>query len=357
MKFLICLLGVFTIVTACGPRDVPVNGDNKNGTSGNGLSPQTIVVLEDEGERSTTCPAKFEDSVNINSPEDRDDLILDGTVTAALSAGDRNCFRIGSVVNLRNSSKTNPDAPIRAKLRVVKTEVIPVEKLVKSHAKAMGMTLVELKEFANAQLESAKKVFNPKGWANLTYFEVVDDSTDDNSVEPTPVKPVVPPVNTPVVVAPSVFPLIFDQLSERPTTCPEKFTDAAAINSPESLDSLIFSGQKQAAFSAGDRNCFRIGSIVNLQNKTKLNPQAPVRGRLKILKVEILKVDTLNLSHAQVMGLGLDELKAYVASELEAASKVFNPQGIGSVIYFEYIKDSNPQAPPEKSPEDFDPSI
>lgn len=190
-------------VTACGPRDMPPSASN--GSGGNGASgDQAVQVLEVDGERPSSCPEKFEDSNKIVSPAETNALIYDGSVYAVLSAGARNCFRIGSDVNLSNAIDQKSDAPFAGKLKVTKVEVIPADKLSKSHAKALAMTLEELKDFAHQLMEDSKKTkggkkgFDSKGMVNLTYFDFIVGSQPNANAE-TPVtlpdfQPPAPPV-------------------------------------------------------------------------------------------------------------------------------------------------------------------
>ena len=316
MKGILLLIAFATIATACGPRDVPVRRDG-----GGTVGAQSLVVLEADGERPSTCPSKFTDSVDLASPEEHDEGVLNGSIYAALSAGDRNCFRIGSIVNIRNKSKEDPDAPVRARVKVTKVEIVPVDKLTKSHAKALGMTLGEIKDFAETQNEAAKKTFNPKGMVNITFFDYVgNDST-----------PVEPPVN--------LVSSVYEKEGDRPQTCPKTFQDQMSLSAPEDQDEYIKVGLITATFLAGDRNCFRVGTVVNLQNKTKESPDAPIRAKLRVVRIEILPIAMIGKEQAMAFSTSVDSLMATVNLEMEKAKAVFNPKGMGSFTYFEYIAD------------------
>jgi len=130
-----------------------------------------IVMVDESGKMAPTCPKDFTPSKTMDIPAEKDADILNGKMIGWLTAGDRNCFAIDSVVSLK--AKT-PDALERAKLKIAWVEIVPVAKLNQDHAAIMNMTLEELKTFADAAIKAAK--FDAKGMVNVTVFEVVPEA-------------------------------------------------------------------------------------------------------------------------------------------------------------------------------------
>lgn len=128
-----------------------------------------ILKFEKEGDRSTTCPSTYQDSIKISLPASKDTDILSGKLIASMTVGDRNCFRILSTVHLQDKGK---NAPVRAKLRVVWVEIVPLPILNQDHADALNMTLEALKAEAKKQVDEATG-FDPHNTVAITFFDVV----------------------------------------------------------------------------------------------------------------------------------------------------------------------------------------
>ncbi len=285
------------LVVSCGPRDVAV----ERGSGGGGAASGPVTVSAN-GERSATCPTDFTDSMALRSPVELDEKVFSGKVTASLGAGDRNCFRIGATVNLQNGNQ----GVVRGSVVVKRVEVVAVSSLTASHASAFDMSLDELKKLAEKEI--AAVTFNAKGMVNMTFFEYQ--------------------TGTAVVVPQAEDILIFEKEGERSSTCPADFNDSTFLRSPLEFDEKVFAQKITAALTAGDRNCFKIGSIVTLKNGSKEEE----RGKVQVLKVEIVPIASLTEAHAQALDMTLEEIKALADKEI--ASVNFNAKGTVNITHF-----------------------
>jgi uncharacterized protein YqfB (UPF0267 family) len=306
---------ILTIV-GCGPRDVVVE---KDGTfSPANADKRKIIVLSEKGEISSTCPKNKLDRIDLNSPIKTDDLVFSGKVTAALEAGNQNCYRIGSEVNLQEGKS----GAVRAKLEVTRIEIIPVENLTESHQKAMGMSAEELTSFANDAIEKAKAIYNSYGMVSVTFFKMVKGT------------------NAPIPVLKEI--LTFDKEGERSSGCPADFTDSTRLII-DSADALKVQNQKiTAIMEAGDRNCFRIGSEVDLQT----SKSSPVLGRLKIVKSQIAPQELLGASQAEALAIPVQDIQKVAADKIAAVK--FETLGLVHLTYFELVgaeKSTDPLPP------------
>jgi hypothetical protein len=315
-------------LSACGPRDVAVTG-TKN--FGNSTTPSGPAVVEKAGTRAESCPAKNPNATYITGAEENDARIFSGEVSAYLSPGDRNCFLIGSEVNLQNASKANPNAPIRAKLKVIRVEIVAAADMTTAQAAALGMTLTEAKAYAQQEMDRTKDIFKSNGMVTITFYELNKSSVD-------PTKLVTPPddtgnggasegtdtVQTIMLVA---------QEGTRSPTCPEKNTDWLNLTAPEVQDAQILSGAITATIGIGDRNCYKIGSILPLQN----GKAGPVRAQVIINQVQIVPYSALNKIQAKALGMELAALKLYARTELDKAKAAakFDPKETVTITFFE----------------------
>ncbi|MCB9073432.1 MAG: ASCH domain-containing protein [Bdellovibrionaceae bacterium] len=288
---------VLTLVTSCGPRDVL---QDKNSKSGGG-SAGSPFVLSTQGEVASTCPQKKIDRKDLGSPESSDEQIFAGKITASLEAGKENCYRIGSEVNLQNGK----NGPIRGKLIVTKAEVVAISDLAEEHAKAMGMSLTELKNFANTAIQSAP--YKSYDMVSITYFRY---ASGGGKPEPT----------TDMIT--------IDKEGERAASCPADFKDSNRLIFSEDMNELIKEGKINAAMEAGDRNCFRIGSLVNWQN----SKSGPVVGSMTVVKVQIVHKSQLGKEQAKALNVKQDELLKL--AEEKISSVKFDAMGLVHITYF-----------------------
>jgi uncharacterized protein YqfB (UPF0267 family) len=342
-------------LTACGPRDIALNGSKSFGASGKASAPGVVDTV---GARADTCPAKSSDYTFISGPEANDARIFSGEISAYLSPGDRNCFRIGALVTLQNSSKSNPDAPIRAKLKVVKVEILAAANITKEHADALGMTLQAAKDYAQSEMDRTKDIFSSNGMVTITFYEL-----DKSSVDPSVLSAAGTgtgtdqnggasdsggTVQTIILVA---------QDGIRSPTCPEKNTDWTNLTSPEAQDPQLLSGAIQATIGIGDRNCYKIGSILPLQN----GKTGPVRAQVIINQVQIVPFTALNKIQAKALGMDLVTLKQYVRTELDKAKAAgkFDPKETVTITFFEIIAEAamgdGPAVPTSPAPQPISP--
>jgi uncharacterized protein YqfB (UPF0267 family) len=323
-------------LTACGPRDVALSGSKSFGASGKASAPGVVDTV---GARADSCPAKSSDYTFISGPESNDARIFSGEISAYLSPGDRNCFRIGALVTLQNVSKSNPDAPIRAKLKVVKVEILAAADIKAEHADALGMSLQAAKDYAQSEMDRTKDIFKSNGMVTITFYEL-----DKSSVDPSALAAAGSGtgtdqnggasdgsgvVQTIVLVA---------QDGIRSPTCPEKNSDWSNLTSPEAQDPQLLSGAIQATIGIGDRNCYKIGSILPLQN----GKTGPVRAQVIINQVQIVPYSALNKIQAKALGMDLATLKQYVRTELDKAKAAgkFDPKETVTITFFEIVADS-----------------
>lgn len=317
-------------------------------TVANGVTTYTVV-----GDRPTTCPEKNTDFAYLSNFADNQDKILAGTITAYLSAGDRNCFRVGAEINLQNPTKALTPEMAAQKVKVIRIETLAVASLNQTQATAMGMTLAELQAFAQGEIDKAVAggKFDPKGMVNITIFELVKVGAPVTAptTQATPVTPAVAPT-TPVNAIPT--PTVVDGVTiysvegDRSTTCPAKNTDFNFLSNFADNHDKILAGTITGYLSAGDRNCFRVGSIIGLQNPTKaLTPEIAAL-KVKVVRVEILSLANLNAKQAAAMGMTLDELKAFAQAEVDhaVAGGKFDPKGMVNITIFE-MADAAPVVP------------
>lgn len=313
---------LFTIIgfalASCGPRDVAQEGNNS--VTANGGKP---VVISNTGERSPTCPAKFTDEMSLRSPVESDSKVFAGKITASLSAGDRNCFRIGAVVNLQNGKQ----GPVRGQVTVTKVEIMAVESLSSSHAQALGLDQSTMTAFANEEMEKAKDTFNPKGMVNVTHFKFNGGTVVDNGGGST---------ITDIVT--------IDKEGERPQTCPVDFKNSNRLIVAESQNTDVFAKKITAVMDAGDRNCFKIGTEVSLHNSKEGSPI----GKVKIVKVQIVPVTKLDKNHGKA--LGIEEKSLKTAAEEKIASVKFDALGLVHITYFNLIEGDGTTPPPTPIP-------
>ncbi|MCC6138670.1 MAG: hypothetical protein IT287_08550 [Bdellovibrionaceae bacterium] len=298
------------LFAACGPRDVAMDGGN---VSGNGKP----TVLTASGERPSTCPAKKGDETAVRSPIELDNEVFTGKITASLGAGGQNCFRIGATVNLQNGKAGD----VRAKVVITKVEIIPLESLSTTHSLALGMSESAVKTFALAEIEKAKDVFDAKGMVSITYFKYVEGSA------------------TGVVIPKGQDLVTVDKQGERPTTCPADFKDSTRLIVTSENNEKVFSKKITAVMDAGDRNCFKIGAEITLNNAK----DTPAIAKAKVLKVQIVSKDKLDKTHAAALGVDEKNLKAL--AEEKIAGVKFDALGLVHITFFELIGEGEPQQP------------
>lgn len=307
----------FTIalfVVACGPRDVANSrnggGFNQQGTGGGSGNAKLAFVVEDDGERAETCPTKNQDYKNIIISEDDLPGALDGTVTAVIEPGNRNCFRIGSTVQVKTDFSSDE---VQGDAIIVKTEGVALSKLAKKHAEAFGLTVSELKARGQELIDAveAQKKFRPEGMVNITYFKM--EGSGNNSPAPSDV---------------AVSTSIFTKVGDRPTSCTSK-SKWTRISIPVEQDENIKSGKVIAWYSLGASNCFEVGSQIQVKEK-----DGPARAELKVTRIEVVPATQVGALHALSTGLEIDELRK-MASEEEAGL---------NIIFFEFISAPAPVA-------------
>ncbi len=240
-----------------------------------------------------------------------------GVITAALGVGDRNCFRIGDEVLLQNRN-----GQPRGRVKITRAEVNHASKITESQAKALNMSVSELQAYATNEMAKVKAIpkgepggFDPKGMVSITFFEFLGDA------DVIPALTEIIEVNEPGSMA---------------VTCPKDFTPAKTIDIPEKFDGDIMSGKLIGYLQAGDRNCYQIGSIVNLQMKPKVKGETtPIRAKLKIAWVELVPLSKLNDDHAAIMNMTLDQLKVSANEAIKAVK--FDSKNTVSITVFEYV--------------------
>lgn len=324
-------LTVVLFIAACGPRDVAVkgrNGNNFNQQGGGSKSADDKKIafsIDEDGERPETCHVDKKDYKFLVVPESDVDGALAGTITASIEPGNLNCFRIGSTVELKTSF-TSKD--ILAEAVIKKTEALPLSKISKKQADQFGMTVAELKERGKKLISAfeAKNSFSVEGMVSITYFELpgnesVEDEGDDKDEE--------------VVVKPGPKPeekiLIFDQNGERPSSCPAQSSDWKNISIPEDQDNAIKSGQVFGWLSAGARNCFVIGSTLQVKEK-----DSDSRMELRVVKVEVIPLAKMNITHSGAMDLNFMDFRDFALNSLKEAS--FKHNDMLNMTFFEYVE-------------------
>ena len=298
-------LTIALFVVACGPRDVANSknggsGVGQKGAGGSGGDAKLAFTVQDDGERAETCPTKNQDYKNIIVSEDDLEGALDGSIKAVIEPGNRNCFRVGTVVQLKTDFSSDE---VQAEVIVVKTEGIALSKLAKKHAEAFGMTVGELKDRGQELIDAieAQKKFRPEGMVNITYFKIA--GADDNGN----VK------NTETELSTSVY----TKSGERPTSCTSK-SKWTRISIPTEQDENLISGKVIAWYSPGDKNCFEVGSEIEVKEQV-----GPARAILKISRIEVVPVAQLSAIHALSMNMKLDDLKLLLSQDEELINLVF----------------------------------
>lgn len=324
-KFAFGIMATVAMLSACGPRDVAAG-------NGGGRTSEPVTVTK-AGERPNTCAAKKSDRTFLRSPTDKDKDIFAGRVTAALSAGNENCLRIGAVVNLQNGES----APVRGQVTVTKIEIIPVESISDTHAPFFNVARgSDVRAMADFEINDviAKGIFKPNGMISITYFTFNNGSQTDEVVLPTETSDII----------------VIDKEGERPNTCATKKPDRAFLRSPVDKDQDVLAGKITAALSAGNENCLRVGAVVNIQNGDK----APVRGQVTVKKIEILPVGSISDTHARYFNVASgSEVRAIADFEINdvLSKNIFDPKGMVSITYFELVGAGGTPTPPPTTPE------
>lgn len=303
IAFIITTVG---LVTACGPRDV-AQEDNGRGPGGASTGP---ITLSQNGERPNTCATKKPDRTYLRSPEQFDQAIYSGKVTAAIGAGNENCLRIGAVVNLQNGDK----APSRGQVTVTKIEIIPVEAISDSHAKYFSVASgSDVRAIADKEIEDvlAKNLFNPKGMVSITYFTFNKGTQTGEILEP--IKEI----------------LTLDKEGDRAPGCPADYKDANKLVIAPDVSDKVLAGKITATMEAGDRNCFKIGSEVPLMTAK----EGPTLAQSKVIKVQIVPVEMLDKTHAKA--LGIDEKNIKTVGQEKLASVKFEHLDLVHITYFQ----------------------
>jgi uncharacterized protein YqfB (UPF0267 family) len=311
-------LTIALFVVACGPRDVANGGRNGNGggpgqQGGGGGSGKAKLAftVQDDGERAETCPTKNQDFKNVIVSEDDLEGVLDGTIKAVIEPGNRNCFRVGSIVQLKTDFSSDES---QGDVIVVKTEGIALSKLAKKHAEAFGLTVGELKARGQELIDEieAQKKFRPEGMVNITYFKIAGASDDDGNVK-----------NTETQLSTTVY----TKAGERPSSCTSK-SKWTRISIPAEQDANLQSGKVIAWYSPGDKNCFEVGSEIEVKEQT-----GPARGILKVTRIEVVPVAQLSALHALAMNLKLEDVKLMVNQDEELIN----------LIFFDYLRSPSVQ--------------
>lgn len=92
--------------------------------------------------------------------------------------------------------------------------------------------------------------------------------------------------------------LFVDQFGARAQTCPVQKEDASSID--VSVASELATGDVVAVMSVGSENCYRVGSTV-ADMETSLE--------LQVVKVEVVSWDSMQVEHADAVGLSLQDLQ------------------------------------------------
>lgn len=329
MRKLFLPLTVVLFVVACGPRDVPLgkdgkgyNGKSNNGGGNSGQSDKTLAfVLDEEGERSETCPKDLTDYKFLLIPQEDVDQILTGTIRAVIEPGNRNCFRIGAAVQIKF---TKEDKESLGEAVVLKTEALRLSALTKKQAEFFAMTVKDLKARGKELMDGVK--FPHEGMVTITYFEVpgaASEDEDQDSSEDQTTKPTKPQTAATL--------LTFDNDGERPSTCNKKSKDWVDLIIPQDQDEAIQTGKVVGWIAAGSMNCLRVGSVVNLTDKKGGAP----RGQLRVMMVQVFPVTKLNITHALTMNMAFLDLRKQVLEDLE--NQTFDHKDMVNMTFFEYV--------------------
>lgn len=341
-SLLILAFSGIAVLSACGPRDVPLDSNkNKNFKSQN-VGDLASETYDKNGDVPKSCPDPKKLWTDLDIADGQDDaLVFNGKITAHVRLDALNCLSVGAVVNLQKRGPNKQLGPVRAHLKIIKIEIVGIGDVDATQAKAVGMSLDELKKYLSDKQELISKTSkkSPDGKVSFTYFQLVDDELaqkgkanlpkDNKDNGPTPV--------VAVTDMPGIKKYYSDKIGDRSPFCADKVEDIDFIASPESQDAMIFQGKKTALFLPGVINCYRIGKIVNLQNKTAQQMQAPIRGKLRIVAVQILPIEDIHFPIADFLGLKKEELQSYIIQQMQFAETEFDPQGMGSLTFFEYI--------------------
>jgi uncharacterized protein YqfB (UPF0267 family) len=313
-KLFLFSLGVVVLVSACGPRDVPARGgnggfNNKGGASQN--DKKKSFVMSSMGERSDTCPDSKQDYKTLVIPAADIESMNSGRVNAGLEAGNMNCFRVGSQVGIKTSFESKE---IIATVIVKKTEGIAVNRLTQKHAEAFDMELDDLIARGEQEIENAKNrpkgKFDPQGMVSITYFENPAQSEEEESAEE---------------VTANSTPSFFFTEGERPSNCPSEAKDWENLVVPVGVALKDAFAKMKAAIERADKNCFRVGSKINLKYVDLNN--APLLREVQVTAIEFIRSTDLSLAHAQMMGVDFMELKNHYAKQLK--------QERISIVYFQ----------------------
>lgn len=128
---------------------------------------QTLIFTK-TGDRSTTCSKKSKSWTFISIPQEQDENIKNGKVFGWMAAGEKNCFEIGSQILLQEKN-----GPVRAQLKVLRVEIVPLKQLTVLHSSSMGLSYTEFYELVQTSLEKAN---GSKNVINMTFFEYIADS-------------------------------------------------------------------------------------------------------------------------------------------------------------------------------------
>lgn len=121
--------------------------------------------LTQKGERLDSCYSDKPDWDRLELHPSQDPLIKKGVVHSYLSAGTYNCFRVGSVVDLKDGK----DGADRGDVRITRIEVLRYSDITESHVQASGLTMDKMNDVIRQRLDKDNLV-------TLTHFEFVDGS-------------------------------------------------------------------------------------------------------------------------------------------------------------------------------------
>jgi len=350
MKNLFFPLMMVLLVAACAPRDVAMSGGSGGG---NGkvtpatVSPDEVVIVQNNGELPKTCP-NTNAYKTIDSPIASDNDVFAGKVTASFAAGDRNCFRIGDVIDLQDHVNNGPS---RGKVKILRVEILAATAVTADQAKAFNLDLATFKQNVLAELARVKAIpkgqpggFDPKGMVAITFFQYL--GKDGNTPPPTGNDNGSGNGNNgsgngnsgngSTTTTGENFTV--DQDGQLPKTCTGK--PYLTIDSPKQYDNDVFAGKVTASFAAGDRDCFKIGDTIDLQDRTG----GASRGKVKITRVDVLPATDMTESQAKAFNTTLADLKKRVQDEFDRIKAIpkgqpgaFDPKGMVAITYFKYL--------------------
>ena len=299
MKKLFLPLTVVVFVVACGPRDVPQGGREGGGSGPSGFSAadkKVSFLVDQDGEKAETCTSP-NDYKTLIIPQSDVDQITSGQVTAIIEPGNRNCYRVGSTVELKLSM--DAAAEILGHAKVLKLEGLPASKLAKRQAEAFGITVSELKDLANSLIEEAKnrptKPFNAEGMVSITYFRL-----DGLPEEEPPVQP-------------EIAKTYFMTEGEVPATCPAGAKDWTSITARFGKD---LSKKVVAVMGRGDKNCLRIGSQVEVKYKMEDGTTVNSEDLARVVAVEVASSQSVGYAHAQILDMTVEDMRSFYSQNL-----------------------------------------